>query len=634
MGFNEAKLRASIRNVLARVRAISTLILFQNHEAFKEVGPKFRLTSCLSDGSSQFVAEEALRMSFELQSPLPFLRDAYREQLPTESSKRTFDRLLGKAKRIMELDDSLATIDLATEAVSRVVLRQSDALIAIWNGKPPKSRGETGQMVREALQRKIPVIWIVPSDSHSIFILDQISETGEAKIFRCFDKAPEASEPDTVARIASIDDRLREALSLPSTTDLRALKRFQRERQRYWHCPIVYRVFQASFAWPGLIYFGIRNKIRSSGVNASGKDQAIPDPTADGKPRLLTIRDRLIKAIPISRVSDFEETDSKDSKDSEDRLWESVPGAEKNVETPIQKLFNWTDGIAKIYADRHRGAFIITYLIGALAVLAAFLGSYAGNLPQELVWFRHHRAWFAVELALISATLILALVGMLGHWHDRWIDYRLLAEDLRQMRVLGLFARVAPSFELPAHLREDSQGSAWFNWYFRAVVRTKGLIHARIDQGYLDICCKILRKEIEGQVKYHYGNEKKLEALHWSLHGISIGLFLLTFFACLFHLREVGGKSAEGILTFFAIVSPAFGAAIQGILHQAEFGRIAHRSHAIKNQLEALVARIPLQGEEMSFHDLGAAAESFCETQSLEQADWRSVFIRKEVPLP
>ncbi|MEI9969944.1 MAG: hypothetical protein WDM87_15470 [Terracidiphilus sp.] len=49
---------------------------------------------------------------------------------------------------------------LAYERVGRIVLEQSDFLIAVWDGEPAAGRGGTTQIVQEALEQNVPVIWL------------------------------------------------------------------------------------------------------------------------------------------------------------------------------------------------------------------------------------------------------------------------------------------------------------------------------------------------------------------------------------------------------------------------------------------------------------------------------------------
>jgi hypothetical protein len=135
-------------------------------------------------------------------------------------------------------------------------------------------------------------------------------------------------------------------------------------------------------------------------------------------------------------------------------------------------------------------------------------------------------------------------------------------------------------------------------------------------------------------------NARRHNALHRRLHKLSIALFILTLIACVAHLSFKPKENLavahyiESTLTLCAIVLPAFGAAIQGILHQGEFGRLERRSRALKNNLQKLRNQVKISDKELSFRDLGRDTESFSQIQMLEQADWRSVFIIKDISLP
>ena len=122
-----------------------------------------RIISPLAEGADMLVAEEALADGYELQCVLPFDRQEYEKDFTEGDSLGKYRELLGKATALLELDGSRATPDLENEAyqtAGRMVLAQSDVLIAIWDGEDEKGKGGTGQIVRESLVSEIPVVWI------------------------------------------------------------------------------------------------------------------------------------------------------------------------------------------------------------------------------------------------------------------------------------------------------------------------------------------------------------------------------------------------------------------------------------------------------------------------------------------
>ncbi len=611
-GARDGELRTTIRYVLSQIHEKASAIFLQNRDAYDGLKPTFRVISPLAEGSDRLVAEEAMALGFELQSPLPFYREEYQKDFHSAESRQRFAELLQQADKVFELDGSRFSEERAYEAVGRVVLRQSDILLAIWDGQTPRGRGGTGQIVKEALARKIPVVWIYSSAPLLASLVEQLSEDGTPISCKGLNElfTPKETQPkigrlsawlrglwaprhtEHLAPVEILDARLKEILALPSKRELTTLTRFLAENQRRRRVAILYRFFCKIFAW---------TKVK----------------------------------MPSLTLENFDTLNEGTWLDP----WRSVREPNRSVGHQIERCFrrplNWADKISEIYADRYRSSFIASYLLGAFAVLAAFLGS--GKFPPWQGLQPDSTKWVSVEFAMISGILLLVALNKWAQWHERWIDYRLLAEGFRQMRALALFARVAPSFEVPPHLSEDNQGPSWFNWYFRANVRYAGLATAKIDEQYLGICRKILEGEIDEQVKYHHNNEEKFEALHHRLHWLSLLFFFLTLVACLLHLAENFHFAHftdlfAGLLTLFALVLPAFGAAIQGILHQGEFGRIARRSQSIKNRLSELRNDVR-ERKELSFRDLGRTTESFCKIQLQEQADWRAVFINQEFSL-
>ena len=160
-------IRDHVRSVLEQVRELADRTISLYADAFTSGPPVLRVISSLAQGVDQLVAEEALRLGFELQCPLPFLRDEYRRDF--EGSDRTrFDRLLEQATAVLELDGSRENAPAAYEACSRVMLDQSDLIIAVWDGKAERGQGGTGKVVAEADELEIPVVWVNATGSDPI----------------------------------------------------------------------------------------------------------------------------------------------------------------------------------------------------------------------------------------------------------------------------------------------------------------------------------------------------------------------------------------------------------------------------------------------------------------------------------
>jgi hypothetical protein len=610
VGFDEALLRSTIRKALERIRDTAGEILRTNKDVYSLEPLLLRVISPLAEGSDRFVVEEALALGYELQSPLPFSQKEYEKDFTEESSKTWFRDLLGRATSILTLDGTRQDEEAenrAYEAVGRVVLRQSDVLIAVWDGQGAKGQGGTGQIVKESIEQKIPTLWIEAGKPHLIKLLEELSDNGAAKSWKDIDKpaptkqkkqhdglfgfiknifAPPQQKNATSS--TAFDSRLLSILEPPSGKEQKILNHFFAETQPQFRASLLYRVFCKLF------------------VSSWG--------------------------IPSREVESFESAGREDWLRKLNSISENNISIGDQIEKHYRKSFAWSDVMADICADRHRSSYIIIYFLGALAVLAAFLGSPDIFLGAKIIKDPH--TWFLLEFIFIGGIVFLFLLNRFLRWHERWIGYRLLAEGLRQMRSLAPFARVTPSFEVPAYLSDDTSAPTWFNWYFRALVRSAGLVSAEVTPEYLKVCRHVLIVDIGEQVRYHLRTARRNEALHKSLHRLSTILFGTTLLACILHLWLPHDHVIGGILMLCAIVLPAFGAAIQGIILQGEYRRLSHRSRALRKRLTSLRNQIKASSQTLSFRDLGQLNEVFSEMQIIEQTDWRAVFIIKGISLP
>jgi len=169
-------IRTSVHEILEVIRASFKSVADSNRELFDLAQGEYRqpgretlrIISALASGADQWVVEEALKFGFELQAILPFSREEYLKDFKVKSEANTYKKLLSEATAILELDGKIGTDEKGKrkpdswsyESVGRGILKQTDILIAIWDGEDAKGRGGTGQVVREALQNSIPVIWI------------------------------------------------------------------------------------------------------------------------------------------------------------------------------------------------------------------------------------------------------------------------------------------------------------------------------------------------------------------------------------------------------------------------------------------------------------------------------------------
>jgi hypothetical protein len=578
----DADLRQAIRTVLAEIKRETDKLFRELRSFYSGDDVVYRLISPLAEGADRLVAEEAIALDYKLQCPFPFPEDEYKRDFKSPHSLAEFKRLRESAKAVFELDGSRAAEEEAYEAVGRMVLRQCDVLIAVWNGKPAVGKGGTGQIVYEALTLNLPTIRIKPWSPRHPYLM------------RSRHKNPQGRrEPATLAtRLSNIlippsDDRQE------GENDNRNKQNEKTEREKIQR------------------FFCEKNR-RGSPLFKSCLRRLSKGYKKPSLPRM---------ALEIPKENSIAE------------IWERFAGVNKPLGENLAEVYGWrfclADLLAECYVAFYRSSFVTTYLFGALAVFSAFFAIHRKS-PQ----------WFYVELYLIVSILALLWIAKRDRWHERWIDYRLLAEALRQMEILAPLGRVTPAFEVPPHLDQEDPAHTWFNWYFRATVRHAGLAQARIDDKFLQVYKDGLIFSVVDQICYHSGNSSKLAKAHHRLHLAATYFFWGTLVACVLHILPMKylelwmGTWWHETSSLCAIVLPALGAAVEGIVHQGEFERSSRRSKAMARRLEEFLGQLERLPQRVSSQDLGLIAENFCRAQLQEQADWRSVFIAKELTTP
>jgi hypothetical protein len=119
-------------------------------------GSKLRGITCLCDGADRIFARAVIDSSGDLQVVLPAAD--YRERA---LDRDDFDQLLGQASVVSWLPYRRSD-RRAYMAASEELLRQSDVLMAVWDGKPSRRLGDTADVVSAARARGIPVIVLWP----------------------------------------------------------------------------------------------------------------------------------------------------------------------------------------------------------------------------------------------------------------------------------------------------------------------------------------------------------------------------------------------------------------------------------------------------------------------------------------
>lgn len=576
--------------------------------------PVLRAISPLAEGSDRLFAEAALELGYELCCILPFEQAQFEKDfepgkaLETSSLER-FRALLAKATTRFELDGRRDDEGAAYGAGGRLVLRQSDLLVVVWDGERQGKVGGTEQTFDEARALGVPIVWI---DAHSPHAW---------KLLKPGDRLPSAQPGERLTPAAQIamdqvGEFVRSMLAPPPAA----------KPMREFPGPIASRSEHGERVGVTLDEFLGEHKPR---VNLAVFWTFFRNVVGDGRP-----------TFPGFGVPDFEKAVEKE--------WP------RDRSTPVGRLvddlrpyYAWPDKLAVCYSDAYRSAFVLAYLLAACAVGFALLPVAAGWLSGH-----HHVAVAIYGLAeMVTILLILWLVfrGRGRKWHDRWLDYRLCAEMTRHLRLVAPLGGGRPFPQLPPHLGEYGHpGTLWVTWHVRAVERKIGLPGVRVDGEYLAAALGHVKQVLESQIGFHetmYGRSGRIEH---RLHLAGAVLLAATVVACAVHILPectpcpTPPDWVPHVATFLCGFLPALGAAFAGISNQGEFRRVAKRSAAMKANLRAMLARAlklerRLQGAgppAPGLDEVGDLADEAARLMVNEVLDWRVVFTDRPPAVP
>jgi len=558
-------LRERVRDVLQRIEESGRALFDAERNYFAAFQPKLRFVSPVADGADQIAAEVALELGWELQAILPFERSAYRASLASEAARDRFDDLLARTDCLLELPgDPDHGLD-AYVMTGRATVAHCDILIAIWDGRPPRGRGGTGEVVQLALTRGTAIVHV------------PLSAGGDTRIlWSAFDPTvvTVADDPGVARSLAreDVDSLLRGLLMGPhDEQERRFLKRFFSERVRRIRARIEYPLL--------LTAAGVR-PFRARDLTTSHAEAQIRD---------------------------------------EWQRYRAGCSEVENISTGIDLLeesYSWADRLATHFAQTYRSGHIFNFVLGGFAVCLGLAAFMAPHLKFEEAAF---------ELLITLAIILNAVVGARNEWHRRWLDYRQLAERLRPMRSLKLLGIAAPD---PPGTETNPVPTRWIDWYASGIWRAMGCPAGTIDRACAARLGKaIAAHEVEPQMSYHERNAKQIELLDHRLGQIGMVLFAATLVVSVLTLigLGIGSDYVNRYGNWFTLVSagfPALGTAVFGIRFQGDFGGDALRSMATADTLRLIDQELR---KDVSLSRAADLAEQAARIMLSDLDEWRLV---------
>lgn len=600
-----------------------------------------RLHTLLVDGTDQVAASLALVRGWELISPLPFgekmnlainampdnaedaralLAGQQAKKASTQKRAESID-LVARQARLFELadqDDVIGELYLAmldapddfaktqafaresaqrAQLAGRILIEQSDMLIAIWDGASTANIGGAGHTVATALDLGAPVIWVDPVDPANWQILHApeslaLSRKVDAETqrdARVSALVKDVVRPETV--LQSAQERNGQGLATLSN---------EQWRERSSRLVHAYRRIEALFS-------GEKSRFRSL-VQIYEK----PDDVAQGSGA------ELIESIT------------------------NLPGADPDLTRKITgyalKSFAWADGISARLSDHYRAGMVVNFLLSALAIVGGIL--YLPLVPAEQKW-----GFALFEFLLLVAIVIITYRGQKYRWHERWFETRRVAEYFRHSPLMLILGVARSPGRWPR-----STDTSWPEWYVRQALRDIGLPRAKVTTGYLRAALETLDKcHVTPQRDYHFAKARRLQNVHHNLDRFSEFLFKLALISVATYLVLKLGSSVNFLdsgfvgklsktFTVLGVLFPTFGAAIAGIRYFGDFERFAAISEITAEKLDAIQSRIALLlAAPDDALDYGMVTELVHATDDVVVAEienWQAVFGGKHITVP
>jgi hypothetical protein len=489
------------------------------HEHGKE--PLLRLVSPLAEGADRLVAKIAIELGYQLEVPMPFPQAEYerdfqpndRDHATNAASLAEFHSLLNHARPcvasdprpVLELDGRRGDDEAASYgAVGRLVVRNCDLLIAVWNGRPGKGSGGTADTVRFAARGGRPIWWV----------------DAEGK-----------AQPRWVEGLAA----LRRPAALPSGSEtLNELRSYFEGMVTPPQSALVPgegllgRLFRRHAA-PLQRFLGERLPLGHAAIDwlwrSERKVMGLAQRAGERLEHWLGGAHRRIGGTGHSAP------EAKPMSTSRAVLPEALPGA--GAAAYWNRFYAAPDGLATAYAARYRSSYAIIAVLAALAVMAGNLAVVWGGsakLPLTLL-----------EFAALALLIWLVAANQRRHWHGRWIAYRLLAELCRMQKALAMLGwslplgdtlRAARGVQGTVHRRSSTapeEPNGWVGWYFHAALRAAPMPSGTLAGAALNATRQEVSSTLlEEQIAYHEEKARDRRAQSRGLAGWGEVLLLLT----------------------------------------------------------------------------------------------------------
>ena len=288
-----------------------------------------------------------------------------------------------------------------------------------------------------------------------------------------------------------------------------------------------------------------------------------------------------------------------------------------------QEGIAWLDHVRKIiddhamaYGDAFRSSTVSEYLI---VVLGVWLSGVIGLLIPAL-------SSVSISVQLLANAVVLADTHFRGkrRWQERWLDYRVLAEQLRWLRFRCSFGLGAARVSL------GRPRSSWTHWYVERVAHAIGSPKGCIDAPLVGAALsRLLDVEIPDQIRYHRQVVRqlgKLESrLNWAARASLIAALAVAIVlgATAIRLGNLDAVAWKPLAIALLVALPATMTGLNGLRVNADLARLVERSGQSVATLFSIRRRAADAPQQ--FDQVAGAMQRFGDLLAAELADWRFV---------
>lgn len=546
------------------------------------VPPKYFLISPLACGSDRIAAYSALENHFKLQCPIPFGRIGYKEDFETEDSKNEFDRLINdiNCERVFELNIDFKDRSAAYLNIGEIVVGHSDILIAIWDGIENNKIGGTGHIVAIAKEQNVPILWIDSNkpENKKLLYLNQEIDFSET----------------------ALKEVIKSLIYPDGDSDFDEL--YNNEPTRYWK------------------FSSVSPRIKHLLINGFFK-----------------------------KISLRNERYSKNAQEGWSTFWYGLSAENGSCKTYAEENFKanyqWLDCLSMTYADSYRSAGILRHVSLFLSTLGLGIGFYygfwyngGGDKAPSIMLVRE--IGFAMQALFIYLIRRIYKKNEKERWHQKYIDYRILAEMLRHSILLTSIGTSVHGIILPAFLKKD--GVNWINWHFRAIIRSAGIPNILVTAEQLANTRTLINNLLDSQIDYHSSSEINNRKISGRLKKASdffatatfnvillrVGVYILNALSFIQimdgHLVDILVKTSNVLCLLF----PALMLLFDSVSIQGGYDMLGQRSAAMKNDLKKLRELTSINADYLT---LKQVIHSAAMLMVAEVSDWRLFVNTKKV---